>query len=122
MRGLMYDIMEKTRVYEKRLLNILVNYGGKYELVEAFKKIAANAAKTGKTEIDEKAIEGNLLVRSPLDLIIRTGGYHRLSGFMPWQSVYAEMYFTETLLPDFSKREFTEAIRWYSSVKRNFGA
>ena len=119
---LMGKIMQKTAKYQKRLLNVLINYGGKFELVEAFKKLASKIVKAGKIEINEKDIEENLLVNSPVELIIRTGGFSRLSNFMMWQAAYAEIYVTKKLLPDFSKREFMKAIRWYSSVKRNFGA
>ena len=114
--------MQKTAKYQKRLLNVLINYGGKFELVEAFKKLASKIVKAGRIEINEKDIEENLLVNSPVELIIRTGGFSRLSNFMMWQAAYAEIYVTKKLLPDFSKREFMKAIRWYSSVKRNFGA
>ncbi|MEM2614195.1 MAG: undecaprenyl diphosphate synthase family protein, partial [Nitrososphaerota archaeon] len=51
----------------------------------------------------------------------RTGGYCRLSNLLLWQCAYAELYFTKTLWPDFSKREFKKALRWFSSIKRNFG-
>ncbi len=120
--GLMGKLMQKTAKYQKKLLNVLINYGGKFELVEVFKKLAANIVKTGKIEITEKSIEESLLVNSPVDLVIRTGGFSRLSNFMLWQTSYAEMYITKTLLPDFSKKEFMKAIEWYSSTKRNFGA
>jgi len=55
------------------------------------------------------------------DLIIRTGGRNRLSGFMPWQSVYSELYFTDTLWPDFSEQELDKAIAWFRTIQRNFG-
>ncbi len=122
MRKLMGKIMEKTVNYQKKLLNVLVNYGGKFELMETFKKLAAQVIKAGRIEIKEKDIEDNLMVNAPLDLIVRTGGYSRLSNFMMWQASYAEIYVTKTLLPDFTKREFMKAIRWYDSVTRNFGA
>ena len=118
---LMGKIMQKTAKYQKKLLNILVNYSGKFELLEAFKKIASKIVKVGKIEINERDIEQNLLINSPVDLVIRTGGYDRLSNFMLWQIAYSEIYVTKTLLPDLSKREFMKAIRWFSSVKRNFG-
>lgn len=118
---LMGKLMQKTAKYQKKLLNVLINYGGKFELVEVFKKLASKIIKAGKIEIKEKDIEENLLVNSPVQLIIRTGGYSRLSNFMMWQTSYAELYITKTLLPDFSKQEFMKAIRWYSSIKKNFG-
>jgi undecaprenyl diphosphate synthase len=77
--------------------------------------------KFGNVKVTPKEIERNLLVKSPVDLMIRTGGKQRLSGFMMWQSAYAEIYFTKTLWPDFTKKEYMKAIRWYNSQKRNFG-
>lgn len=118
---LMGKIMQKTSKYQKRFLNILINYGGKFELIEAFKKIAAKMMEIGKIEITEKDIEKNLFVSNPVDLVIRTGGQSRLSNFMLWQSSYSEMYVTKTLLPDFSKKEFVKALEWFSSQQRNFG-
>jgi len=56
-----------------------------------------------------------------VDLDIRTGGMARLSNLLPWQSTYAEIYITETLWPDFTKRELIKAIKWFNKVKRNFG-
>lgn len=119
---LMGKIMQKTAKYQKKMLNILVNYGGKFELIEVFKKIASKIVKSGRIEIKEKDIEENLMVNSPVDLLIRTGGYSRLSNFMLWQTSYAEIHVTKTLLPDLSKEEFMKIIEWYGSQKRNFGA
>jgi undecaprenyl diphosphate synthase len=56
------------------------------------------------------------------DMIIRTSGEERLSGFLPWQSVYSELFFTETLWPDFSKDEFLGMMRQYTERQRRFGA
>jgi tritrans,polycis-undecaprenyl-diphosphate synthase [geranylgeranyl-diphosphate specific] len=118
---LMGKLMEKTAKYQKRVLNFLVAYGGKSEIVNAVKKLAEEIIKHGKIEITEKDIEKHLYVPQPLDLVIRTGGYQRLSNFLLWQASYAEIYVTKTLWPDFSKKEFMKALRWYSQQKRNFG-
>ena len=61
------------------------------------------------------------MVQVPVDLLIRTGGMKRLSNFMLWQTAYSEIYFTKTLWPDFTKKELVKAIKWYNSVKKNFG-
>lgn len=114
-------VMQKTAKYQKRFLNLMVAYGSYYELTEVMKRIANKAIKTGRVVVTKKEIEKNLLVPVPLDLIIRTGGHHRLSNFMLWQASYSECYFTDTLWPDFNKRELIKAIKWYNSVKRNFG-
>jgi len=118
---LMGKLMEKTAKYQKRVLNFLVAYGGKSEIVNAIKKIAEEAVKHGKIEITEKDVEKHLYVQQPLDLVIRTGGHQRLSNFLLWQASYAEIYVTKTLWPDFSKKEFMKALRWYSKQERKFG-
>lgn len=114
-------VMKRTAKYQKKVLNILIAYGGRFEITQAMKKIAKKILESGRIEITEKDIEKNLLVNEPVDLVIRTGGYNRLSNLMIWQTAYAELYITKTLWPDFSKKEFMKAIKWYSSIKRNFG-
>jgi len=118
---LMGQIMRRTAKYQKRALNIMIAYGSKFELTNVIKKIAEKVIKFGRIEISEKTIEANLLVSVPVDLVIRTGGFSRLSNFLLWQTAYAEIYFTKTLWPDFSKRELVKAIKWYNSVQKNFG-
>ncbi len=118
---IMGKIMQKTAKHQKKFLNLLIAYGSHFEIKETVKKIVEKAIKSGKIEITEKEIEKNLLVSTPLNLIIRTGGHNRLSNFLLWQSAYAEVYVTDTLWPDFSKKELIKAIRWYDSVKKNFG-
>jgi undecaprenyl diphosphate synthase len=118
---LMGKLMIKTAKYQKKALNILIAYGGQFELTEAMRKVAEKILKVGRVEITQKDIEENLMLPTPVDLIIRTGGYHRLSDFLLWQSAFAEIYVTKTLWPDFSKRELIKSIRWYNTVQRNFG-
>jgi tritrans,polycis-undecaprenyl-diphosphate synthase [geranylgeranyl-diphosphate specific] len=105
-------VEKKTQKYDERILNILIAYGSKFEIAQAAKRCK---------KINEKELERNLLVPEPVDLVIRTGGYNRLSNLMLWQCAYAELYFTKTLWPDFSKREFLKALKWFSSIQRNFG-
>ena len=119
---LMGKIMQKTAKYQKRVLNLLIAYGSKFEIKETMKRIAKKIMKNGRVVITEKEIEANLLVTTPIDLLIRTGGMHRLSNFLLWQVSYAELYFTETLWPDFSKKELINAIKWFNQQKRNFGS
>jgi undecaprenyl diphosphate synthase len=118
---MMGKLMIRTAKYQKRVLNLLIAYGSHFELTETIKKIAEKMVKTGKIEITQKDIEANLLVQTPVDCIIRTGGMSRLSNFLLWQAAYAEIYVTKTLWPDFSKKELIKAIKWYNSVQRNFG-
>lgn len=117
----MGKIMQKTAKYQKKVLNLLIAYGSKFEIKEAMKKIAKKIIETGRISVTERDIEANLLVTTPVDLLIRTGGMNRLSNFLLWQASYAELYFTKTLWPDFSKKELLKAIKWFSKQKRNFG-
>jgi len=119
--NLMRKIMTRTAHYQKKMLNIMIAYGSKFELTHVFRKLLEKAIKIGRVEITEKDIEANLLVPVPVDLVIRTGGLSRLSNFLLWQASYAELYTTKTLWPDFSKRELIKAIGWYNSVQKNFG-
>ncbi len=120
-RNLMGKLMERTAKYQKKVLNLMVAYGSQFEMTEVIKKIAQKAIEKGRVEVTSKDIERNLLVPIPIDLVIRTGGYSRLSNFMLWQAAYAEIYVTKTLWPDFSKAELEKAIRWFGIQKRNYG-
>jgi len=119
----MYKLMKKTSSHKKKRLNIMIAYGGKYEIAEAVKKIINKVERKGQKnrKITEKDIEKNLFVKDPVDLLIRTGGHSRLSNFMLWQAAYADIYSTRTLWPDFSKKEFLKALKFYEKSKRNFG-
>jgi len=121
LRRLAGKIMAKTAKYQKKALNLLIAYGSQYEITEVAKKIAKKALKTGRVEVTKKDIEKNLLIPVPVDLVIRTGGYSRLSNFLLWQVAYAEMYVTNTLWPDFTKKELIKAIRWFNKQQRNYG-
>jgi len=118
---IMNRIMRRTEKYDKKILNILIAYGGKYELTKAIKNIAEKILKSGRIRITKKDIEENLLISGDVDLVIRTGGNYRLSNFLLWQTAYAEIYVTKTLWPDFKKRNLIKAIEWFNNVKRNFG-
>jgi undecaprenyl diphosphate synthase len=118
---IMEKLMQKTAKYQKRVLNFLVAYGSYFELINVFKKIVAKVLKSGRIQITSKDIQKNLLVPTPIDLIIRTGGMSRLSNFLLWQAAYAEIYVTPTLWPDFSKKELIRAIKWFNKVQRRFG-
>lgn len=115
------EIMIKTVDNKHMILNLLIGYGGRLELIEAIKKVAEDAVKTGKVEITPRDVEKSLYVPTPVDLIIRTGGRSRLSNFMLWQASYAEIYVTETLWPDFSREELLKSVEWFNTIQRNFG-
>lgn len=112
------DLEEKT-AHRRFILNIAFNYGGRSELARAFSLLAAE----GKTEISEEDISAKLYTvpSGDPDLIIRTGGDIRISNFLLWQAAYAELYFTDTLWPDFGPSELDDAIRNFYARKRRFG-
>lgn len=105
-------IQEKTAHCTGLTLNLCANYSGRREIVDAI-------AKGARTEEEITAALYHALPEP--DLIIRTGGFQRLSNFLMWQSVYSELYFTETLFPDLSFGEFKHAIQLYLNTQRKFG-
>jgi len=104
---------EKTRY----VLNFALDYGGKDEIIMAVRRLVQNASKP--EDIDEHQLLEQFYPAP--DLIIRTSGEHRLSGFMPLQSCYSELYFTDTLFPDLTKDEIQQAINWFQNRDRRFG-
>lgn len=101
------------------ILNLAINYGGRPELVDAFKKMIANPPK----EITEEIISQNLYTAGlpDPDLIIRTSGEQRLSGFLTWQSTYSELLFINHHWPEFSKEDFDAAFNEFANRQRRFG-
>ncbi|MEM0243454.1 MAG: polyprenyl diphosphate synthase [Candidatus Aenigmatarchaeota archaeon] len=116
---LMSKIVRKTSKYNKRILNILIAYSGTYEILKAMREIAKRKIKIEK--INEDELRKYLLVKDNVDLIIRSGGYSRLSNFLPFQSTYAEIYVTKKLWPEINKRDILDAIKWFNKIQRNFG-
>ncbi|HVX02526.1 MAG TPA: polyprenyl diphosphate synthase [Nitrososphaera sp.] len=118
---------EATAEYNKMFLNIAVAYGGQKELVDAVKKIASMAKndQIKIEDINEKTIEGCLytshLPQSSPDLILRTSGEKRLSGFLIWQSAYSELMFMDVFWPEFRKIDLMRAIRTYQRRVRRYG-
>jgi undecaprenyl diphosphate synthase len=107
------------------VLSIAANYGGRWDITHAAKKLAEKVAQQEITinEITEDSLnEQTSLAELPeLDLLIRTGGDFRISNFLLWQAAYAEFYFTEVLWPDFNTEEFTKAITHFDQRERRFG-
>ena len=114
-----------TAKYNKRFLNLAIGYDGRLEIIDSFKKII-NDVQSGKItvdDVDENLVSQNLYTGGIDDpnLIIRTSGEERLSGFLLWQSSYSELYFCETLWPELRKVDFIRAIRSYQERERRFG-
>lgn len=107
------------------ILNIAVGYGGRWDIVQAVRRLAQEAAQgiRRSEEIDEHAIESALtLCGCPdPDLFIRTGGEQRISNFLLWNLAYTELYFSERLWPDFDAQALDTAIAWFAGRERRFG-
>lgn len=117
--------MEKTKYNKKITVNLALSYGGRDEIVRAINKFLKDSKLRNFkiTKLTEEEF-GKYLDTAGMpdpDLLIRTGGEMRLSGFLPWQSVYSELYFTKVLFPDFSPKEFEKAIFEYQRRQRRFG-
>lgn len=121
LRKVLEKVERETGKNTKYILNICIDYGGRDELIRAFKKILAKGISVSK--IDESMVSANLdTVGIPdPDLLIRTSGENRISGIMPWQTAYTELYFTKLFFPDFSLSELKRAINDYSRRQRRFG-
>lgn len=119
------DAERSTEEYHERLINIAMGYDGRVEIVDAFKKIAKEVENgtISPEDITEDMINDNLYTAGLEDpnLVIRTSGEERLSGFLLWQSSYSELYFTDSLWPELRKVDFLRAIRSYTQRQRRFG-
>ncbi len=105
-------------------LNFALNYGGKWDIINAFNKILDNnnsSLQNKKINIDDFEKYLSLEGDSP-DLLIRTAGEQRLSNFMLWQHAYTELYFTDCLWPDFDEKELDVAIQHYQNIIRKYGS
>jgi len=119
----MRELEEKTVENEDRLLNFGVAYSGRDELLNAAKSIALDL-KNGKleeSELTQQVFEERLYYRESPDLVIRTGNEQRLSGFLPWQTEYSELYFSKKLWPEFTKRDYDEAVRFFETSESRKG-
>jgi undecaprenyl diphosphate synthase len=116
----------ETAKNKKLTINFCLNYGSQDEILHCFNSIIAERLREKKSlekEIKKKDIEKHLYTH-PLpnvDLLIRTAGEQRISNFLLWQIAYAEVYFTDTLWPDFNREELLKALTWYESRVRKFG-
>jgi undecaprenyl diphosphate synthase len=110
-----------TKDNQEGTLVVCFNYGGQQELVDATRQIVAQGF--APHEITEDVLAGALYAPDipPVDLLIRTSGEHRTSGFMLYRAAYAELYFTDKYWPDFTTQDFDEALAWYAARERRFG-
>jgi tritrans,polycis-undecaprenyl-diphosphate synthase [geranylgeranyl-diphosphate specific] len=122
LRDALHKVEDQTKMYTDYTINLLINYGGKEDLVYSLQRLFKES-KNGKTKIDEKAISEHLRSATvpDVDLIVRTSGEMRLSGLLPWQGSYSELYFAKKYWPDFDKNDFKKAIDTFSRRQRRFG-
>ncbi|MEM3839031.1 MAG: polyprenyl diphosphate synthase [Candidatus Micrarchaeaceae archaeon] len=113
---------EQTKSNKKRVINMLLAYGGRDDIIEATKRVVEKAISKGTAKIEDLFERSLVSYGIPnIDFIIRTSGEQRLSGFIPWQSDYSELYFSKKLWPDFTKEDLKRAIMDYSKRQRRFG-
>ena len=115
---------EATKDFKRGVLNICLNYGGRFEIIDMTKKIAS-LVKEGNLEIDDinEELVNKYMYQElpPIDFVIRTSGEQRVSNFMLWQASYAEYYFPKPLFPDFTPDEFDKALDEFQNRNRRFG-
>lgn len=126
-RSLLEDLEVKTKDYTEHFLNIALAYGGRMEILDGVRVIAQKIydGRLKPDKIDQKTVEEHLytahLPNPEPDLIIRTSGEERLSGFLLWQGAYSELVFMDVYWPDFRKIDLMRAIRTYQKRSRRFG-
>jgi undecaprenyl diphosphate synthase len=115
-------IEKETKNNKKMVLNICFNYGGRLEIVEAVKNIIKEGLEP--EQISEEVISKHIWFKGQPepDLIVRTSGEKRLSGFLTWTSVYSELYFPRCFWPDFDEEQLDKAIAEFEKRNRRFGA
>ena len=119
-----FNALEQSTAKNNALeLNIGVAYGGRDEVLQAAKRLAQDSLKgiVDPAQVDERKFSEYFYLQTPPDLVIRTGGMQRLSGFMPWHTGYSELFFSQKYWPEFQHADFKQALDYYSAVKRNFG-
>jgi tritrans,polycis-undecaprenyl-diphosphate synthase [geranylgeranyl-diphosphate specific] len=128
LQQLIEDVEKATEHYDNRFLNFALAYGGRVEIVDAAKRIAEKV-RNGELSLDdvnentfEKYLYTSHMPKQDPDLIIRTSGEERLSGFLLWQSAYSELCFLDVYWPDFRLIDLLRAIRTFQNRKRRYGA
>ena len=113
-----HDVAKATQKHAKHFLNVLVAYGGQDELLRCVRA----ASQSRFARVTQKLLEKHLWVSRPVDLVIRTGGEHRISNFLLYQSAYAEIAFVNKFWPDFTREDFNQCLAQYEQSQRRMGA
>ncbi|AWY19582.1 di-trans,poly-cis-decaprenylcistransferase [Moraxella bovis] len=125
LQALMTDAENKTAHFDKMTLVIAISYGGQWDIAQACQKLAIQVQKgeLNPNDVNARLIGQNVeLADLPdVDMLIRTGGEWRISNFLLWQSAYAELFFTDTLWPDFGADELDKMIQDFGNRERRFG-
>ena len=123
-RGRIESAQSRSHNNTGLVLNVAANYGGRWDVVNAVREWSAANPRAGLDEFSEEDLSQYLSTagQPELDLLIRTGGEQRISNFLLWQAAYAELYFTDTLWPDFDESALDLAFKWFSTRNRRFGA
>ena len=109
---------KKTFKNKKLQINLALNYGSKFEIIQGFKNLQKS-----KKKITEKNLRKFLQTKNipDPDILIRTGNTNRISNFLVWQLIYTELFFLKKMWPDFTKNDFKKIITKYAKIQRNFG-
>lgn len=123
LQNIMNELMQKTKNFNKFILNFAIAYGGREEIVDAVKKIAddLSSGKISKEQINTESFANYLYLNSDPDLIIRTSGQIRTSNFLPWQSTYSEWIFIDKLWPEFTREDLLACLQDFTQRERRFG-
>lgn len=119
----MLKLMEDTKDYDDYIINFAMAYGGREEIIDAMKTIGRKieSGEITNDQITEELISNNLYLKDAPEFIIRTGGDHRTSNFLVWQSNYSEWFFLEKRWPEFEKEDLIQCVQQYIDRERRFG-